>query len=256
MFKKLLILICGVAFLTLVVFVINNSSTPASETDEQQVIDALRVGVHYDVKNMGYQQYYDDNLVGLEIDLAGLLAKYIYGDASLVELTNVSMKTARYHLDDKSIDCIIATQPVVNEKDIEGYKLSNPYYTDYIELYSKDTILSVNNMNGKRIGVITDSYSESTLESILNSSKIEAELIGYGGYEDGLNAVQNGKIDAFCGNRVFVSSTTLKRFTVSTCKYAIMVRSEDKEFLEKLNIALDAMTNSGELQALQNKYKQ
>ena len=64
MLKKLLILMGGVAFLTLLVFVINNSgpTNTADAYNEEQLIDALRVGVHYDVKNMGYQQYYDDEL--------------------------------------------------------------------------------------------------------------------------------------------------------------------------------------------------
>ena len=254
MLKKLLILICGVAFLTLVVFVINNSGASNSNEEDYQLVDALRAGVHFDVKNMGYQQYYDDSPVGFEIELAELLAKYIYGESTLLELTSVSTKTAKYYLNDKTIDCIIATQPLPSLESKE-YKYSKPYYTDYVELYSKDTILSLNNLEGKTIAVITDSYAKSALESLLTSSKINASLVTYESYDDGLHAVQIGKTDAFCGNRAFVATTTLKRFTVTTCEYAIMVRSSDSGLLSKLNIALDAITNSGELKALQEKYK-
>lgn len=256
MLKKLLILMGAVALLILVVFVINNSGdVSSSEQVDDQLIDALRVGVHYDIKNMGYQQYYDDELSGLEIDLAKLIAKYIYGKESLIELTSVSMKTSMYYLDDNAIDCIIATQPLTDEPS-EEYLYSKAYYTDYIEcMYINGSIMSLSDLAGKRIGIINGSYAAQKLEEALVQADIEAELIGYEGYSDCIDALQFGRLDAFCTNRVHVPGTTLKRFTVTDCKYAVVVRAENKELLDKINEALTYLESSGELKALQDKYR-
>ena len=55
--KKLAILIGSIAFLILLIFVINNSGSVETGTlDDEQLIDALRVGVHYDIKGMGYRR--------------------------------------------------------------------------------------------------------------------------------------------------------------------------------------------------------
>ena len=257
MLKKLLILMGGVAFLTLLVFVINNSgpTNTADAYNEEQLIDALRVGVHYDVKNMGYQQYYDDELSGMEVDLSKHLAKYIYGDESLLELNSVSMKTAQYFLNNKKIDCIVATQPITDEKS-DKYRYSRPYYTDYVEcVYANGSIMSLSDLAGKKIGVINNSYAHKRLQALIKEAKLEASFVSYEGYSDGVEAVQLGKIDVFCTNRIFLPSSGLKRFTVGECKYCVVVRYNDTELLEKINSAIEGMENSGELKMLQDKYK-
>lgn len=243
--------------LMVVIFVIKNTGTnknTASEYDEE-LVDALRVGVHYDVNKMGYRQYYDQEVEGFEIDLSKQLAKHLYGKESLIELNNVSSKTAKYFLSNKTVDCIIATLPLTEEKE-EGFKFSNPYYTDYVEcVYSQGNIMSINDLKGKRIGVIEASYTHKRVEALLKDAKIEAQFVAYESYSDGLLAVQNGKIDTFCMNRVFLPASNLKRFTLTECKYAIMVREEDTELLKKINGALESLTNSGELSLIADKWK-
>lgn len=257
MFKKLLILMGAVALVMLIVFVMNNTGTKStnSDADNEQLIDALRVGVHYNVKKMGYQEYYDEDVEGFEVDLAKQLAKQIYGKESLIELSSVSMKTAKHYLNNKTVDCVVATQPITGQKD-DTYKYSDPYYTDYIEcLYNQGNIMSINDLAGKKIGVITDSYAHKKLEELLKNAKIEAEFISYESYPDGLEAVQYGKLDVFCMARIFLPNTSLKRFTVTECKYAVMVRAEDTDLLNKINSAIKNLSDSGELSLLIDKYK-
>lgn len=245
-----------IAFLILVVFVINNSGdVNSSDNFDEQLIDALRVGVHYDVKNMGYQQYYDDELTGFEIEFAKQLAKHIYGKESLIELNSVSAKTAKYFLNNKTIDCIIATQIDPGEKN-EDYKFSNPYYTDYIEcMYAHGSIMSLNDLNGKKIGVITDSYAATTIKAMTENAKLNVEYVEYEGISDGIDAMNLGRIDGFCTNRVFVPGANIKRFTITQCKYSVMVRASDTELLKKINEAISYMESSGELKVMQDKYR-
>lgn len=253
--KKLAILIGSIAFLILLIFVINNSGSVETGTlDDEQLIDALRVGVHYDIKGMGYRRYYDDELSGYEIDLAKQIAKHIYGKESLIELTPVSNKTAKYYLAKNNIDCIIATQ-TADEKS-EDCKYSIPYYTDYIEImYVNGNIMSVNDLQGKKIGIIPNSDASTKLISVLESANIEIQQMEYESYTDGIDAVNTGRIDAFCTNRVFVSSTNIKRFTIGDVKYSIAVRPDDKELLNKINEAIEYLNESGELKQLYDTYK-
>lgn len=254
--KKLMVLMGAVAFLILVVFVINNSGdVSSSDNFDEQLIDALRVGVHYDIKNMGYQQYYDDELTGFEIEFSKQLAKHIYGKESLIELNSVSSKTAKYFLNNKTIDCIIATQVDTGEKN-EDYKYSNPYYTDYIEcMYANGSILSLNDLNGKKIGVITDSYAATTVKAMTDNAKLDVEYVEYEGISDGIDAMNLGRIDGFCTNRIFIPAANIKRFTVTQCKYSVMVRAADTELLKKINEAIAYMESSGELKVMQDKYR-
>ena len=256
MIKKLLILMSTVACLLLFVFVLNNTSaTVVNITDQTMQRDTLKVALHDKVYKMSYKQNHDDALTGLEVDLAKTLAKNIYGDAKLIDIREVSNKTALHALKKKFVDCVIATQPMVEDS---GNLYSTSYYTDYVDIIFKNgNIGDIKDLENKKVGVISKSYAYTTLEAKTTKAKMEEVVtyVDYENYDEAFKDLEAGKIDAFCDNRVFISGANYNRYTLEECKYYIVLRGDDVNLQKKINETLSSMESSGELIALINKWK-
>jgi len=112
----------------------DNSDYPAEEIVElhpeiQAIVDrgVLRVGVRDDVPGMGYFNTETQSYEGLEIDLAYMLAELILGNRDYVEFTPVSVSTRTALLDNGSLDMVIATF-AIREQRKEFWNFSQPYF--------------------------------------------------------------------------------------------------------------------------------
>lgn len=256
MFKRLSIFIGVVAVILVFIFVLKNQSSPNDETVVTQDLGALRVAVHYMVPGMGYQPYADQELTGLEIDLARLLAEKLYGDQKLVDLQPTTMKSALVMLAKKEVDCVIATQPLTEEKS-NAYTYTDGYYTDDINfVYVNGDYTEPSQFAGKKIGVLSKSYEATVLKEVVKETKIEIETVEYESYPDAKEALDRGKIDGFVGAKVQMSSMdSYKRLRIGTCEYGIVVRKANAALGEKLQTALTELRQEGKIGELLNRWQ-
>ncbi len=113
----------------------------------------LRVGVKDDVANFGLYDEESGRYSGLEIDLAQLLCDRL--GYRTVEFTTVNAATREQLIDDGSLDMVIATYSITDERR-ERYDFSTPYYTDKAGVMVECSTLidSITELAGCRIGMM------------------------------------------------------------------------------------------------------
>ncbi|MDR1970466.1 MAG: transporter substrate-binding domain-containing protein, partial [Treponema sp.] len=91
-------------------------STGNADLDRIVRAGLLKVGVKSDVPGFGLLNPDTGKYEGLEIDMAKLIAKEIFGDENRVAFTPVTAKTRGPLLDNGDIDFVIATFTVTEER--------------------------------------------------------------------------------------------------------------------------------------------
>ena len=93
----------------------SSSSSSSKSTLEQIKEDGvLKVGVKDDRIGFGLKNTKTGEYEGYEIELADMLAKELIGKKAKVEYTAVDAKTRTGLLDNKEIDCVIATLSLIH----------------------------------------------------------------------------------------------------------------------------------------------
>lgn len=154
----------------------DSSSVPKTK-DIQKIQDrgVLRVGVKKSVP--GFSEKKDGTYTGLEADLAGKLAK---GLGVKVEYTTVTPTTRETLLENGKVDCVLATYTMTPERK-QKFDFSPAYYTAKVSvLVEDDTIQTLDDLQGRVIGVVENSGSASDLVKAM----IAANLISKDGYDE------------------------------------------------------------------------
>lgn len=93
-------------------------------------------------------------------------------------------------------------------------------------------------LNGSKIGVTGGSYQESLLSQWLQSSMINAEIVGFSGYNDMMPALDNGSIDAIVAPDLATSYDYLAIVSIGFSDFYFAVSKQRPDVLEELNSAL------------------
>ena len=256
MVKRMMIIIGVVAVVLIFLFVLMNQGPPDPTALTSEELGALRVAVHNDLAKMGDRQYMDQPLEGFEVDLSGQLAQKIYGDEKLLDLKASTGRTALVMLDNKDVDCVVATQ-VAPEKS-EAYLYSDAYYTDEVKvLYKNGSPANVGSFGAdQKIGVLSNSPAAAMLEKAKSDSKSQVKIVLLESYPDAQDFLEQGKIDAFCGGQIFLQDFEgTQSFELGTCEYSIVLRKDDTKLLEEINKALGSLRESGQLNQLKDRWK-
>ena len=218
----------------------------------------LKVGVRYDIGGLGNEEG------GLTQELARMLAERILGtDAqSTLELVEVSSVTATTKLDDGSVDVVIA---LMNSSMASRYSYSQSYYTDTCRLVAKKGASSFT-LNGATIGYVQSNQLYTTIEDSL-LSKYMAENPGvnlkkkkYAAYPDMLDGLMRGEADAVVMTGVYVEKYSdayeivQTEFSLGAAQYSIMCASDTTVFAEIADLMLNELKESGQMDALYQKY--
>jgi putative glutamine transport system substrate-binding protein len=91
-------------------------STGNADLDKIVRAGLLKVGVKSDIPGFGLLNPDTGKYEGMEIDIAKLIAKEIFGDENRVAFTPVTAKTRGPLLDNGDIDFVIATFTVTEER--------------------------------------------------------------------------------------------------------------------------------------------
>ncbi|WP_225886832.1 transporter substrate-binding domain-containing protein [Pseudanabaena sp. ABRG5-3] len=189
--------------------VIASEITPEINTiDKIQKRGKLLIGVKDNLPPLGFRDR-DGNLSGLEIDIARELAKELNLPIELVPLKNRDRLSA---LQNNQVDLAIAQITVTNNRS-RLVDFSLPYYTDSTIAIAQRN-LSIQDL---RQPIAIAVLKNSAAIAVIQSQFPKAAIIGASSYQDGLDALQSGKVKAFVGDR-----SSLTQWLTEHPNYAII----------------------------------
>lgn len=252
---------------------------PLSDPLMQPILDreVLRVAVVDNVTSFSNE---DDNgtFSGFEDDLARAIAKRIFGDNYLIDFTPVTTSTRLARLELGDVDCSIALIPTnMNSK----FSYSTPYYENAVVVIvnSQSTYNSISQLNDATIGVLTyppvnsSSKFTSSPSSSLNNEGAATALMRFkinenyqftirrfSSLPDMLFALNKGQIQGVALENAILrdnyDEATMRILPegVGTVSYSVAVSTSNPALLTVVNQTIDDMNQTGELNALLDKW--
>ena len=236
----------------------------------------LTVGVRDDMPG------FCENGEGLEAELARLLARRILPDSEEpVKLVTCTSTTVTTKLQDGTIDVAIALRPTGSSS---GYSFSYPYFTDKVYLVTLTSENGAKLPRDLRIGYIPETPAGSVFrtyvkqitaepeQSIISKllrrprptaapgSEVTIEQVRCGSYEELLDALSSGRIDAavMAGayvNKYFIVPEDAPEYylcgtVLGTVDYCIISSSEEPALTLLADMLIYELKNNGSLESL------
>ena len=150
----------------------------------------------------------DDSLRGFDAGLYELLARYILGDETAYEVTQVDSSTREAVLQNGQVDAVFATYSITPAR-AEVISFAGPYYTSRQAILiqaSNEDISGVEDLAGKVVGTQAGSTGPVILEEYAPEATVEefqtdSELV---------TALEQGRIDAYVTDGTLQMSTVIK----------------------------------------------
>ncbi len=137
----------------------------------------------------------DGRMRGFDAGLAQLLTRYILGDASKVQFTQVTSSTREQVLVNNQVDLVLATYSITPAR-AEKVAFAGPYYSSQAGVLVKagnKAIQSHNDLAGKR----TATQAGSTGPAILAQFAPKATVQEFQTHQEALDALRQGRVEAY-----------------------------------------------------------
>ena len=220
----------------------------------------LRVGVKVDVPGFGHLNPATGKLEGLEIDLAGLIAKDILGDSQALKMLGVTAQTREPMLINGELDLVIATFTITKER-AERFHFTEPYYQDEIGFLVRDDseLTRIMDMNGKVIGIVNSGTAYDALIAEAKLKGIELSYREFASYPEVNAALLSGKIDAFSGDKSILrgyrsEGTHIIDEGFNAQEYGIAVVKSNTEFAKYLDMFMGNIKKDGRLEEVLTRW--
>ena len=237
----------------------------------QEIIDRgyLRVGCKTDVPGFGYYNGKTGEYEGLETDLAYYVAAKIFGvgypearEHDMVRFTGVTVKDRFNVLEAGTVDCLIATVTITDEREAE-YAFSDRYHVDSVGLMvlsepgderqiSSKGITSITQLDGKIIGVPKNATTREAFIRYTEANDISVNpiFVEYNTYDALYDSLKNGKIDAFAVDRSILEGYRDNSMTILSDKFAaqpygVCTLEEQKDLIDVVNTVLEELDYRG-----------
>ena len=203
-----------------------------------------------------YEFHDGGEIVGIDVEIAEAIAEKL---GMTLEIEDIAFDSIIPEVDSGKADIGLAGM-TVSEDRLKNVDFSEPYTTasQVIIVKNESDIAGPDDLAGKYIGVQLGTTGD------IYASDYEEEGSTIERYSKGFEAVQammQGKIDAVViylePAKVFVSENEGIKIldeALTVEEYAIAVKKGNTELVEKLNGALAELKDSGELQAIIDKY--
>lgn len=193
---RLLILVLLLSFaLWLSPFVQFNHQAIAAPLKEIQQRGILFVAVKEDTRPFGFRNA-QNNLQGLEIDLAQRLAKDLLKKPNAVQFRTVSNRDRLAWVLENRVDIAIA-RVTATESRSRLVNFSIPYYLDSTVLITKNNSLQrLADFKSRKIAVLTGSSSIARVKYFIPN----ADLVGVDSYTSAYQLLEQNQVDAFAGD--------------------------------------------------------
>jgi glutamate/aspartate transport system substrate-binding protein len=204
----------------------------------------------------------DKRPIGYSIDLCMNVASAIENHLGM---RNLNLKWVPVTIEDRiqmvekgkvDIVCGSATNTLSREEKVDFSLMT------FVDGGSMLTTASANihglqDLAGKRVGVVPGSSTENALAAFLKKQFINAMIVHVNDHSDGLTALEQGKIDAYATDRgiligLIVTSKNPRHFVLADFvfsyePYGLMLRRNDADFRLVVNRALAALYRSGDV---------
>ncbi len=150
----------------------------------------------------------DDSLRGFDAGLYQLLTRYILGDETKYELTQVDSSTRESVLTSDQVDAVFATYSITDERK-EVISFAGPYYTSKQAVLVKagnTEITGIDSLAGK----IVATQSGSTGPAILEEYAPEATVQEFSNDIEARTALEQGRVDAYVTDYTLLLNAIVK----------------------------------------------
>ncbi|MDJ0508367.1 MAG: transporter substrate-binding domain-containing protein [Crocosphaera sp.] len=172
-----------------------NHSLIAASLEEIKERGTLIVAVKDNVRPLGFRSQ-NEELQGLEIDIARRLAAEILGDPQAVILQPVSNQERLQKVLDGEVDMAIA-RVTINASRTRLVNFSPYYYLDGTGIITNNVkIRALAHLSRSKIAILNHS---STI-AVIRAELPQAELIGVASYQEALTLLESKQVDAFAGD--------------------------------------------------------
>lgn len=137
----------------------------------------------------------DRTVRGFDAGISQLLARYILGDETKIELTQVDSSTREKVLENKQVDVVFGTYSITPER-AKVISFAGPYYTSYQGVLVKadnSDITGVDSLAGKKVAT----QAGSTGPEILKEFAPEATVQEFQTHQEAIDALKQGRVDAY-----------------------------------------------------------
>jgi putative glutamine transport system substrate-binding protein len=220
--------------------------------------DRLIVGVKIDAPLFGFQEPSTGEVKGFDIELAGLITRYLLGDEHKLVLKPVNAQTRLPMLQNAEVDILIATVAITEErKQLADFSESYFEVGESILVDSHSKITNLNDLARKKVIVVKGTYAATILPKKMPSAK----LLQYENYVDAVKALRKGEgVALVTGSGILMGiqkdnpdlHTVGGFFTFES--YGIAVRKGDAVMLEAVNTALRKIRAAGEYNTIYQKW--
>ena len=174
-----------------------DAATIASSTWASKVKQAgtLRLGGTQTSNLFSLLNEKDGKLRGFDAGVAQLLTRYILGDGSKFQFTQVNSSTREQVLINDQVDMVLATYSITPAR-AEKISFAGPYYTSQAGVLVKSnnsTIQSYNDLAGKKVAT----QAGSTGPAILAQFAPKATVQEFQTHQEALDALRQGRVDAY-----------------------------------------------------------
>lgn len=210
-----------------------------------------------DYKPFGYYDA-DGKHVGLDLDIARMLAKALLGDENKVELVPVTSAERIPSLQAKKVDMIIATMTITDERR-KLVDFSDPYFLSgsLVLTPKSSSIKSLADLRGKTIGVLHGTVQVGDMEELAPT----AERVGFDTSDEAVAALKSGQTDAYTDDDMFVITLVHDDAELKAVgdpfkprPLGIAVRKGETELLNWVNEQMNALRNDGTYDLLWKKH--
>ena len=174
-----------------------DAATIASSTWASKVKQAgtLRLGGTQTSNLFSQLNEKDGKIRGFDAGVAQLLTRYILGDGSKFQFTQVNSSTREQVLINDQVDMVLATYSITPAR-AEKISFAGPYYTSQAGVLVKSnnsTIQSYNDLAGKKVAT----QAGSTGPAILAQFAPKATVQEFQTHQEALDALRQGRVDAY-----------------------------------------------------------
>ncbi|HJE66269.1 MAG TPA: MetQ/NlpA family ABC transporter substrate-binding protein [Campylobacter avium] len=201
----------------------------------------LVVGVKKDAPKFALLNPNTNQIEGFEIDMAKLLAKEILGDENKIKLEPVTAKTRGPLLDNGTLDVVIATFTITEERK-KTYNFSKPYYSDPIGflVLKENGFTDFKSLNGKVIGVAQSATTNAVVARVAKELGITVDIKEFPDYPSLKAALDSKRIDAFSVDKSILrgyldDSNEILADSLDPQEYGIVTRKSDEAWSKFVN---------------------
>ncbi|WP_274363125.1 transporter substrate-binding domain-containing protein [Paenibacillus thermotolerans] len=216
-------------------------------------------GVKYDLNLFGLKDPATGNVEGFDIDIAKQIAKKVLGDENAIELVEVTSKTRIPMLQNGDIDLIAATMTITEERKQE-IDFSDVYFTaGQSLLVPKDS--PINSIKDLTSGSKVLTAKGSTSAANIREAAPDAQVLEFENYAEAFTALKAGQGDALTTDNALLFGMAKQdpNFrvldeTFTEEPYGIGIAKGDEEFVNLVNDVLKELKESGEYDAIYEKW--